>query len=151
MTISTIILAIAITLIIGGYLSKKRLGLPSLGLAAGALISQQWSSYVTIFLQDQGIQLISPPLSNVVITALILLPAVLLMSVSGKEHGKVTRFAEALVFALLAASLLVTALGTNSDPILISVAQYAKLITVIALVIALANILLTHRPRKRPH
>lgn len=151
MTISTIILAIAITLIVGGYLSKKRLGLPSLGLAAGALISQQWSSYVTIFLQDQGIQLISPPLSNVVITALIILPAILLMSVSGKEHNRATRFFEALVFALLASSLLVTALGTNSDSILISVAQYAKLITVIALVIALSNILLTHRPRKRPH
>lgn len=151
MSISTIILIIAIGLIVFGYLSKKRLGLPSLGLAAGALISQQWSSYVTVFLQNQGIHLISPPLSNVVITILILLPAVLLMSVSGKEHGKVTRFFEALVFALLAASLLVTALGTNSDPILVSVAQYAKLITVIALSIALANILLTHRPRKRPH
>lgn len=151
MTISTIILAIAVILAVFGYVSKKRLGLPSLGLAAGALISQQWSSYVTIFLQDQGIQLIAPPLSNVVITVLIILPALLLMSVSGKEHSKITRLFEALVFALLAASLLVTALGTNSDKLLTSVQQYANIITVVALVTALANILLTHRPRKKPH
>ncbi|MEK7621346.1 MAG: hypothetical protein AAB395_03250 [Patescibacteria group bacterium] len=151
MTISTIILAISVALAVFGYFSKKRLGLPSLGLAAGALISQQWSSYVTLFLQDQGIQLIAPPLSNVVIVVLIVLPAILLMSVSGKEHGKIPRLFESFVFGLLAASLLVTALGTNSDKILISIEQYVKIITVVALITALTNILLTHRPRKKPH
>lgn len=151
MNISTIIFAIAIILAVAGYFSKKRLGLPSLGLAAGALIAQQWASYVTIFLQQQGIQLVSPPLSNVVITILIILPAILLTSVSGKEHGVITRLFEAVIFALLAASLLITALGTNSDPILVSIEQYAKIITVVALVTAIANILLTHRPRKKPH
>lgn len=151
MNISTIIFVIAIILAVAGYLSKKRLGLPSLGLAAGALIAQQWASYVTVFLQDQGIQLIAPPLSNVVVTLLIITPAVLLTVVSGKEHGKITRLFEAIVFALLAASLLVTALGTNSDPILVSVEQYANIITVVALITALTNILLTHRPRKKPH
>ncbi len=151
MNISTIIFAIAIILAVAGYFSKKRLGLPSLGLAAGALIAQQWASYVTIFLQQQGIQLVSPPLSNVVITILIITPAILLAAVSGKEHGVITRLFEAIVFALLAASLLITALGTNSDPILVSIEQYAKIITVVALVTAIANILLTHRPRKKPH
>lgn len=151
MTISTIIFAIAIILAIGGYFSKKRLGLPSLGLAAGALIAQQWASYVTVFLQDQGIQLIAPPLSNVVITVLIITPAILMGVVSGKEYGKIIRLFEALVFALLAAALLVTALGTSSDPVLVSIDQYAKIITVVALVTALVNILLTHRPRKKPH
>lgn len=151
MSISAIILAIAIILAVVGYLSKRRLGLPSLGLAAGALIAQQWASYVTVFLQDQGIELVAPPLSNVVVTILIILPAALLVSVSGKEHGKLLRLFDAFVFALLAASLLVTALGTNSDSILISIEQYTKLITVIALITALTNILLSHRPRKRAH
>lgn len=151
MTISTIILTIAIILVVCGYFSKRRLGLPSLGLAAGALIAQQWASYVTLFLQDQGIQLIAPPLSNVVITVLIILPAALLTTVSGKEHGKIRRLFDALVFGLLAASLLVTALGPNGDQILLSIEQYTKIITVVALVTALVNILLTHKPRKKPH
>lgn len=149
MTISTIILAIAVLLAVAGFFTKKRLGIPSLGLAAGALISSQWSSWLTVFLQEQGIRLISPPLINVVAAIVIVAPAVLLLAVSEKEHAKLPRVFDAVVFGLLAASLLITAIGTNNDPVLTSIDQYTKIITVVALITAIANILLTHRPRKK--
>lgn len=149
MNMSIVIVVISLVVFAIGYFSKKRLGLPILGLAAGALIAQQWGGWLTIILQQQGVNLIAPPLVSVVTTALILAPAFLLIIVGGKESSMLLRILDSTVMAIVTAALLVVGLGTGGDPLIDEMSQYARLAVGAGLIVAIVTILLSHRPRKK--
>lgn len=93
------------------YVTRRRFGVLGLALCAGFLISEMWTDAVTPWVEGAGFQLFSPPLSSVVAACLVLTPAVLLLFSGPTYSKKAQRLIGAAVFALLAASFLLTPLG----------------------------------------
>jgi hypothetical protein len=95
------------------YFTKRRFGVLGLALCAGSLISTMWTAQVTPYIQEAGLQLLSPPLSSVVAAALVLLPAIILLF-SGPSYKRTwQKIIGASAFALLSTSLLLTPLGNS--------------------------------------
>ncbi len=143
--ISLLILALA-------YFSKRKYGLPALALIAGGVLSTSWSSYVTISLQQSGFVLVSPPLNVVVAVSLILLPALILLTV-GPSHIKTHhRVIAAVLFTLLAMTLIIAAIGKEAPnlvagvPLVSQIIILQPLIVVVGVVVAIADIFLHHMP-----
>jgi len=88
------------------FLTKRRLGVLGLALAAGALISELWVGDLTPLVAKAGIEIISPPLESVVATVLMLTPAALLFISGPTYHGMRSRVMGSLLFALLAIFLM---------------------------------------------
>lgn len=139
-----------------GFISKRRFGLACLGLVAGSIISANWASYVTAILQVQGIRLLSPPLDVVVGISLILLPALLLLMVGPKHRGRIMRTIGSLIIACLALGLIISELARDlpglvaSNPLLIMINRLQPIIVVVAIVLALGDIIHGHiRGKKR--
>jgi hypothetical protein len=131
------------------YFPKRRFGALGLALCAGLLLSNSWTSSLTPLLEQQGIQLIAPPLSAVVAAGLILLPAVLLLF-SGPTYGKtIGRVIGAIAFSLFGFVLLLSPLGSSlvfdemSQPLYDMLAKTSSIIVVIGIGMALVDMLLT--------
>lgn len=146
-----IITAILLSLV---YFSKRRYGLLALALVAGSIISASWSSYVTIMLQIQGIKLISPPLKVVVAVILVVLPAILLLFVGPKYRKKWQRIIGGVLFGVLGGLLIAAAIAREGPDLMtgnqvgaIATRAYA-LIVVIGVVLAIADTILAHLPKK---
>lgn len=88
------------------YFTHRRFGVLGLALCAGSILSVMWTDDVTPLVQRAGVELLSPPLTSVVATGLVLLPAVILLF-SGPTYSKfLPRLLGSAAFALLAAALL---------------------------------------------
>src|SRR3954465_8231908 len=94
------------------YFTKRRFGVLGLALAAGAMLSTLWVGDLTPIIAQAGIVLVKPPLESVVSAALILLPALLLLSSGPSYKSQVQRLVGAGAFAVLAAALLLDPLGS---------------------------------------
>lgn len=88
------------------FLTKRRLGVLGLALAAGALISELWVGDLTPLVAQAGIEIIRPPLESVVATVLLLTPAALLFISGPTYRGMRSRAMGSLLFALLAIFLM---------------------------------------------
>ena len=88
------------------FLTKRRLGVLGLALAAGALISELWVGDLTPLVAQAGIEIIRPPLESVVAAVLLLTPAALLFISGPTYHGMRGRVIGSLLFALLAIFLM---------------------------------------------
>lgn len=113
MNLLIILLTIASLLFLVAYFTKRRFGVLGLALIAGSVISSMWTSEVTAFIQGAGIELLTPPLSSLVGSTLVLLPAVLIFFGGPKYSNKLKRLIGSAVFALLAMSLLLSAFGNG--------------------------------------
>ncbi len=83
------------------YFSKRRFGILALGLCAGALLSQYFTSSAAALIESQGVQLIAPPLGTVVGVGLTMLPVLFLLT-SGPEYAqKKSRVFGGLLFSVL--------------------------------------------------
>ena len=155
MTFTTIFVILLAVLFVVSYLTKRRFGVLGLALAAGAVISQYWANTLTPLIRDQGIQVINPPLANVVAAALVLLPPVLLLFSGPTYKQKIQRIIGSILFALLAVAFLLDALGGSLqlDKTGLSVYEFVDrfkpTIIVIGLAAAIADVLMTHTPRRR--
>lgn len=98
-------------LFLASFLTKRRVGLLGLALAAGYVLAQLWTQDLTPLVASAGIEIIKPPLSSLVATILTLLPAVLLFFHGASTKGKVLRIVHSLVFAGLGVALLMEPLG----------------------------------------
>jgi len=158
---------ISLTLLIGvlgllflmSFATKRRFGVLGLALAAGALLSANWSGTLTPIIQRQGVTLVSPPLQMVVEVALTILPALVLLF-SGPSYSKMwQRIAGSIGFALLGYALLAHSLNNIlqlDEPGLsfyTFMNGYVNLVIVVGIIVAVVDTFLTSnpRPKKREH
>lgn len=128
------------------WLSRRNLGVPTLALAAGALLADIWTKSLTPVVAQAGLVITSPPLTSIVAVVLTLLPAVAVMFRSGRApSSKVWNIAGALVFAFLAVMLTYGAfsaavvLDDASHPYVAQITQYRNLIITVGVIFAIAE------------
>lgn len=102
---------VAAVLFVGAYLSKRRFGLLGLALTAGASLSTLWGYDAGLMVQAFGVIGDGSTSQAVAQSALILLPAILLLFHGYAYKNKLARVIGSLMFALFALALLVEPLG----------------------------------------
>lgn len=111
MGISLIFVIVFAVLFAVAFLSKRRFGALGLALIAGETLSQLWTDKLTPLVAEAGVTINHPPLSVVVASVLVILPALLLLMSGPTYHRPYFRIIGALLFALLATALLIEPLG----------------------------------------
>jgi len=112
-----IILAIALVLFGLSFITKRRFGVLGLGLAAGALLAQSWSSDLAQILAVRQISFepLSPSVTATV--ALTVIPALLLLIAGPKYADKRYAFIGSICFAILGTLLLLGPLTIDLLPL----------------------------------
>ena len=135
------------------YLFRRNVGMPALGLTAGAVLASVWTAPLAAYLATQGINPTSVPLTSLVTIGLTLLPALIVMSRSTGAHGLLHRAYSGVVFALLGVVLTLpafraaVAVDANSQQLMTQVMTYQPLIITACIALALVDILY-HRKHK---
>ncbi len=112
MGISLIFVIVFAVLFAVAFVSKRRFGALGLALVAGETLSQLWAGKLTPIVAEAGVTINNPPLSVVVAAALVILPALLLLTSGPSYHHPHLRLVGAALFALLATALLIEPLGS---------------------------------------
>lgn len=94
-----------VALLVGFFVSHRSLGVPALGLAAGAILARLWTDDLTPIVADVGLIVERPPLHSIVAVALTLLPAVVVMLSANRVRSKGHQLYGSIVFAALAVML----------------------------------------------
>lgn len=134
------------------YLTRRRFGVLGLALCAGSLLSTSWASTLTPWVESHGIDFVSPPLSAVVSTLLILGPALLLLFSGPTYSSHIQRIAGAAAFALLAFVFLLQPIGIafvfdeSTSQFYNTIQQSSNLIIVVGILVALGDMLITRTP-----
>lgn len=142
-------------LFVFGFLSRRSLGVPSLALAAGAVIANLWTESLTPYVAQAGLVVVKPPLTSIVAVTLTLLPALVVMVKSPKVASHRHSILGSLVFATLGVMLTYAAfsnavvLDEGSKQVVKQIFSYEKIMTTVAIVVAIVEVL-AHRPH-RPH
>jgi len=154
----TLVITIAIALVLFGlaFVTKRRFGVLGLGLAAGAVLAQSWSSDLARVLTAQHVPvdpLSAPAAATIVLT---MVPALLLLIAGPKYTVRRYAFMGALLFAILGTSLLLGPLTTalpimdgGVKPAFDLMAEWQNLL--IASGIALAIVDMLHANSSKPH
>ncbi|MDN5275019.1 MAG: hypothetical protein JWP06_920 [Candidatus Saccharibacteria bacterium] len=135
------------------YITKRRFGVLGLALAAGAMLGNLWVGNLTPLIAQAGIVLVKPPLESVVLAALILLPALLLLSSGPSYKAQTQRFIGAGAFAVLAAALLLEPLGSAlvidgvGQPVYDFFVRNHVIIITVCLILAIFDLLMTKSPK----
>ena len=149
-----VVLAIVVAaLFITVYVTKRRVGVLGLGLAAGAILSGLWVGDVTPLVAQTGIEIVRPPLSSVVATVLVLLPALVLLF--GGPGYKTTwqRIVGSGIFAMLAIVFLLEPLGAAlvideaGKPLFEFLQRNQNVLISVGLGFAIVDLLLTRSPK----
>lgn len=111
MSIIVLFLIVIAALFIVAFVTRRRFGVLGLALAAGATLSSLWAEQLTPLVAQAGVQIVAPPLENVVAAGLVLLPAVLLFFSGPTYHHGTERVIGSLAFAILALAFLLEPLG----------------------------------------
>lgn len=149
------ILGLAAVLFVAAFFSKRRFGILGLALGAGSLISTSWTSTITPLIEQQGVVLISPPLSAVVATVLTLLPPFLLMFSGPKISDTFSRIVGAGAFSALAVAFLIQPLAFalqldgSAEDIFGIIQQAQSIVVVVGLVAATLDIMLYRPPKDK--
>jgi len=142
-----------VSLFVMSYFTKRRFGVLGLALCAGALLSTSWTATLTPWVESQGIIFVTPPLSAVVSTLLILGPSILLLFSGPTYSGQLQRIIGSVAYAVLSFVFLLQPVATafvfDETGLQIYNAFYANanLIIVAGILLALADILMTRHPR----
>lgn len=157
MNVIIIVAIILATLFALAFFTKRRFGVLGLALAAGSVLSQMWTDAATPIVEQAGLQIVAPPLDVIVATAIIILPAVLLLF-SGPKYSKVPqRVIGALAFALLAFAFMTDSLGSamvldgDSKMYFDMIASNANYIITAGIVFALFDVLSIKKPKPENH
>ena len=151
MVIFLIVIALLFAVV---FFTKRRFGVLGLALAAGAMLSTLWVGDLTPIIANAGIQIIKPPLSSVVSAALILLPALLLLSSGPTYKSTIQRVVGSLAFAVLAIALLLEPLGsalvmdTTGKPVYEFFVRYRAVVVTAGLIFAVVDLLFTKTPHR---
>ena len=129
------------------FAGKKAIGLPLLGLAAGALIANLWTGELTPLVANAGFAVTSPPLTSIVAVALTFLPSILLLLRAPKTDGKLKLVINSLVYGLVGVALTYAAfsnavvLDDASSAIVAQIMRYSNLVITVGIVIAIFDVL----------
>lgn len=135
------------------FIGKRHIGMPALGLTAGAVLANLWTDDLTPVVANAGLVLEAPPLDSVVAVALTLLPALIVATRATKAHSLSHQTYSALVFAALATMLTWSAfanavvLDETSRKIVIQLLPYDAAIITVCIVLALIDVVYH---RKKP-
>ncbi len=111
MIVIGIFVALAITLFLAAFLTKRRFGLLGLALAAGATLSTMWQQDAGYVVATLGV-IDDPTIASAVsLSAVVLLPAILLLFHGYSYKSMVGRLIGASLFTLLALAFLVEPIG----------------------------------------
>lgn len=152
MTFLIILGIYAALLFVIGFASRKSMGVPTLALAAGAVLAKLWTDSLTPLIASTGVIIVRPPLSSMVAIALTLIPAFILMirapRVTHHHHSWFT----SVVFAMLAAMLTYGAfanaviLDSASTQYVTQLLAYDKYIITTGIVLALLDVVFYKKP-----
>lgn len=135
------------------FIMKRRFGVLGLALTAGALLSTYWTDAVQAFLEQQGITLAAPPLSEVVAVSLALLPAALLLFSGPIYHAKPQRILGSLLFAVMAFLIVLPALTgifvvePSAEQVVGAISQYKNSLIAVLIVYATIDTMLAHNAK----
>ncbi|HTK39836.1 MAG TPA: hypothetical protein VL362_03135 [Patescibacteria group bacterium] len=87
------------------FFSRRHIGMPALGLTAGAVLAKLWTDGLTPVVAQAGFVIESPPLHSVVAVVLTILPALIVMTRATKAHSFMHQAYSSIVFAALAVML----------------------------------------------
>lgn len=159
MSFTVVIIAIAAAMFILSYLTRRRFGILGLGLLSGSYLASAWAGTTVPYVEKTGINFhsLGLPALAVMTVVITLLPALILLVNSPKQHGKSNRIISALAFGLLGGVLLTATLasvlpldsfGKTIDTFVVS--NYSLLVTA-GIVLSIVDLFLARsapRPRK---
>lgn len=111
MIVMGIFSGLALVLFFAAFLSKRRFGLLGLALTAGATLSTLWSYEAGLLVATTGIVPAGPMTQAVTLSAVTLLPAILLFFHGYTYKGMIGRIIGSLLFTILALAFLVEPIG----------------------------------------
>lgn len=148
-----IVLAIYLAaLFLIAWLSRRSLGVPTLTLAAGALMADLWTNSLTPIVAQSGIVIVQPPLTSVVAVMLTLLPAFLVMVRQHKVSSHYRSIIGSVVFAILGVLLTYAAfsnavvLDAASKQYALTILRYQNIAITVCVCLAILEILLYKKP-----
>ncbi len=103
--------AIALVLFFAAFFSKRRFGLLGLALTAGATLSTIWSYDAGLVISSTGIVPNGPLTNAVALSAVVLLPAILLLFHGYAYKSMIARVFGSLLFTVLAVTFLLEPLS----------------------------------------
>ena len=134
------------------WLSRRSLGVPTLTLAAGALMADLWTNSLTPIVAQSGIVIVQPPLTRVVAVTLTLLPALLVMVRQHKVSSHYRSIIGSVVFAVLGVLLTYGAfsnavvLDAASKHYALAILQYQHIAITVCVGLAIHEVLLYKKP-----
>lgn len=153
MSFMVVLAIVAAALFLTVYVTRRRLGVLGLALAAGAILSELWVGDLTPLVAQSGIEIVRPPLSSVVATVITLLPAIILLF--GGPGYKTTwqRILGSAMFAVLAIVLLLEPISAalvvddSGKPFFEFLQRYQNVFITTGLSFAIIDLLFTRSPR----
>lgn len=138
------------------FVSRRHIGMPALGLTAGAVLANLWTDSLTPLVAETGFVIEKPPLGSLVAVILTLLPAIIVMLRSTKAHSLAHQFYSSLVFAALTAMLTYGAfanavvLDETSKDIVVQLLPYDSVIITVCIILALVDVVYHRKARTGP-
>lgn len=135
------------------FAGRRSIGLPLLGLLAGALIAKLWTGELTPIVANAGFVVTSPPLTSIVAVTLTFLPSILLLLRAPKASGKLSLALNAILFALVGVALTYGAfsnavvLDDASKDIVAQMIPYSSSVITVGIIVALFDVLSVKKPR----
>ncbi|MFZ2544930.1 MAG: hypothetical protein WAW80_03060 [Candidatus Saccharimonadales bacterium] len=155
MNFAIILLIIVAIFFVSAFVTKRRFGVLGLALCAGSMLSSIWSKEVTLFIEGAGVELMSPPLSVVVATTIVLLPAIFMLFRGPTYSKRWQRLVGSMAFALLAMTFLLTAFGNslsldeNGMKVYSFLTSNKSIIITVGIVYALYDVITYKTPKKK--
>ena len=134
------------------WMSRRSLGVPTLTLAAGALLASIWTDSLTPIVASSGLVVTHPPLTSIVSVALTLLPALLVLFRSHKMSSKYHSIFGSIMFAALGVVLTYGAfsnavvLDNQSESYIVEFVKYQNIIITACVALALLSVLFYKKP-----
>ena len=141
------------------FLSRRHIGMPALGLTAGAVLARLWTDSLAPLVADAGFVVEVPPLHSIVAVALTLLPALIVMTRATKAHSLGHQIYGSIVFGALAVMLTYSAfanavvLDAMSEDVVLQLLPYDNAIITVCIVLALVDVVYhkKHRTSGKKH
>lgn len=141
-----------LVLFVFAWSSRRAMGVPTLALAAGALMAELWTKSLTPLVAQTGLVIVQPPLSSVVAVTLTLFPALIVMIRAPKVASRFHAITGSILFAVLGVMLTYGAfsnavvLDEASKGYVLEMVKYQNIIITACVGLALVGVLVG-----RPH
>lgn len=139
------------------FVTKRRFGVLGLSLAAGVVLSQNATAYVSDFLASNTLPVEPLTYNSAAAISLIILPPLVLMFGGPKYNSHKTAIFGAIGFGLLATFFLIGPLTSSLPPAepvvrdtMLLISDWENVIVIVALLLALVDTFLVHGISK-PH